>query len=423
MENLILTVIALSILSFGMVSGRVQKSIVTPPMVFVLFGLLMSHNLLGVIQFSIDNRFIHLLAEITLVLVLFTDAARINLRILRRQHNIPLRMLFFGLPLTILFGFLTALFLFDALAPFEALILAIILSPTDAALGQAVVSNKIVPVRIRQALNVESGLNDGIVLPILLIALSYAGLSEHSENAQYWSRFAALQLTLGPLVGIAVGFAGGKMVVFGSKNKWMNHTFQDLSALGLSFLAFGAANLIGGNGFIAAFCAGLTLGNSSRNICPCLYEFAEAEGQLLNLLVFMIFGGIIVPELIPRLNWQTITYAVLSLTLLRMLPVAISLLKARLRPDTIFFLGWFGPRGLASILFSLMILEEAHLAGGNEILNITMTTVTLSIFAHGITANPLARRYSERLGKTLHKPGIEEYSPVDEMPVRLPYKE
>ena len=421
MENLAFVVVALGILGFGLTSGRVQRTVITPPMVFVVFGYLVSQQVLGVVIFDLDSRWIETLAELTLVLVLFTDAARMDLRLLVRDHNLPLRLLAFGLPLTILFGAVAGAGLFDQFGFWEAAVLAAVLAPTDAALGQAVINSPAVPVRIRQALNVESGLNDGIVLPVVLILLSVAGATEHQGTAGFWLRFTAIQLVVGPLVGVAVGYIGGKLVEHGSHTGWINRSFQQLSALGLSLLAFAGAGILGGNGFLAAFCAGLALGNCSRSICSCLYEFAEAEGQLLSLLVFMIFGAVMVPEALAHLSWFVLFYALLSLSLVRMVPVAVSMLGAKLRGETVLFLGWFGPRGLASILFAFLVVEQSNIAGREEVLVIVVTTVLLSVFAHGITALPLANWYAARAETMKDEPDIEEHVVVAEMPVRLPY--
>lgn len=423
MNSLGFIVVAVCILGFGLISGRVQNSAITAPMVFVLFGLLVSPRVLGWVEFDLDSRLIHTLAELTLVLVLFTDAARIDLRLLRREHNLPIRLLVIGMPLTIVVGALVAALVFNALTFWEAAVLAAILAPTDAALGQAVVSSPRVPVRIRQALNVESGLNDGIALPIILILLSVAGATEHSESVGFWVRFTALQVILGPLVGIAVGYVGGKLIERGARTGWISRTFQDLSAIGLSLLAFAGAEFIGGNGFIAAFCAGLTLGNCSRAICTCLYEFAEAEGQLLTLLIFMVFGAVMLPLVIDHLSWLMIIYGMLSLTVIRIGPVALSMVAARLRWETVVFLGWFGPRGIASILFALLVVEASGLPGREAILVIVMATVVLSVFTHGLTANAGATWYAARLEKLKRKPGVAEHQKVTEIPVRLPYAE
>lgn len=422
MDIQILALVALSILVFGVISGRTEKSPLTPPMVFVTIGLALA--VLGLLELDAESRFFHLLAELTLVLVLFTDAARIDLRQLVRQHRIPVRLLAIGLPLTIVAGAALALWLFDGLGLWPAAVLAAILAPTDAALGQAVVSNKSVPVRIRQALNVESGLNDGIALPAVVILLSCMAMMEGAQSAGYWTLFTAKQVLLGPLVGVAVGYFGGKVVVWGQKSGWMNHTFQDLAVIGLSLGAFSWAELVGGNGFIAAFTAGLTLGNTARTACECLWEFGEAEGNLATLLVFMIFGAALVPAALAHLDATVVVYALGSLTVVRMVPVLVSLVGLRLRWDTRLFLGWFGPRGIASILFALLLLEE--IGTGPEVerlLTIIVTTVLLSVFLHGLTAYPAAVRYSERLHAMEDKAQASEHQEVSEMPVRLRFAE
>jgi NhaP-type Na+/H+ or K+/H+ antiporter len=411
-----LFVIALSILAFGLISGRIERSVITPPMVFVLIGLLVGRWGLGIVPAVIATPFVHILATITLVLVLFTDASRIDLKLLRQDHDLPVRLLAVGLPLTIALGMLVAFLLLGGITLWEAALLAAILAPTDAALGQAVVNSPKLPVRIRQTLNVESGLNDGLALPVVLIFFSLAS-GQQDKGTGEWLLFVSKQVGLGPLAGILVGFVGGKLAVWGQRTGWMNHSFQDLSSLGLSLLAYASAELIGGNGFIAAFCAGLTLGNTARSICTCLYEFAEAEGQLLTLLVFMVFGAIMVPDALDNFSWPHVLYAVLSLTIIRMLPVAVSMLGMRLRWGTVFFLGWFGPRGIASILYALLLLEGSGVAGMEVILSIAMTTVLLSIFAHGLTALPGTNWYAQYTQRT--SDAAEEHQPVAEMPVRL----
>jgi len=421
MDTSAFAVIALFIVMFGLVSGRVQKTIVSPPMIFVLFGLLLSNRVLGLIEVSAENEFIHTLAELTLVLVLFTDASRIDLGVLRREHNFPIRLISIGMPLTMVTGALLAALIFKTLTLWEAFVLGVILAPTDAALGQAVIGLPKVPVRIRQTLNIESGLNDGIALPFLLFFLSIAGAANQTEPAGYWVRFVLMQILLGPLVGIMVGYFGGKLVARGTRAGWITHSFQDLSALGLSVLAFSLAELVGGNGFIAAFAAGLILGNTSRAICTCLFDFGESEGQLLTLLTLMVYGAVMVLPALDHINGPIVLYSILSLTVVRVLPVAISLIGVRLQWDSILFLGWFGPRGIASILYGLLVLGKVNIDGRGEIFAITITTVLLSIFAHGLTALPGANWYAARTEKMKEEPDMPELASVTEMPVRHTY--
>lgn len=419
METLTFALIAAAILGFGLISAKAQKTVFTPPIVFVGLGWLLAGPGLGILDLHISEHAIHTLAELTLVLVLFTDASRIDLRLLRQDHGLPVRLLSIGMPLTILLGGLAAAWLFPSFTLWEAALLAAVLAPTDAALGQAVVSSPKVPVKIRQALNVESGLNDGIALPLVLLFLSTCSAAvEGQGGAEYWLKFAALQVTLGPLVGIAVGWIGGRLVERATVKGWMNHSFQHLSSLGLAVLAFGGAEVIGGNGFIAAFVAGLTLGNVTKSMCECLYDFAEAEGQLMTLLVFLIFGATMAPEALAHATWHTWLYAILSLTVIRMLPVFLSLLGMKLRPATVGFLGWFGPRGIASILFGLIVVSKSVLHGAEEIFSVVLVTVLLSVFLHGLTAYPGAIWYS-RHSESFKDEDAVEHEKVSEMRVRI----
>ena len=414
MEPVLLVAFAAALIAFGVVSRKVEHGVVSPPMVFVVLGLLLGK--LG--WLDVERGMIDGLAEVTLALVLFTDAARIDLTCLRHEQSLPARLLGIGLPLTVGAGALVAWMVLPALEVWEALLIGAILAPTDAALGQAVVSSPLVPVRIRQSLNVESGLNDGIALPIVLIAASLAGATREGGDFSYWLRFASLQIVLGPVVGVVVGLLGGRAVEQATRSGWMNAPFQRLSVLGLAGLAFAGAELVGGNGSIAAFVAGLTLGNATRAICQCLYEFGEAEGQLLTLLVFCVFGGIMVPAALPHWDSRVWIYAVLSLTVVRMLPVALGLAEAGLRPATLAFIGWFGPRGLASILYAMIVVEEGLLATGELLESIVMLTVLLSTFAHGVTAYPLARRYGALLAATGDR-AMAEHQPASDLPVRI----
>lgn len=421
MEALSYAVIAVGILLFGLVSARLERGVITAPMAFAAFGYLLGPDLLNVIEFDIDGTLVRFLAEATLVLVLFTDAARIDLRMLRQQHDLAIRLLLIGLPLTILAGALTAVAL-GTLSFWAALVLAVVLTPTDAALGQAVVSSPRVPVRIRQALNVESGLNDGIALPILLIFLSLAsaasGAAQGSEkDAAYWLKFSLLEIGLGPAVGLAIGYAGSKLLQRAHHAGWIDRVFLKLSAVALALLAFGAAELVHGSGFIAAFVAGLIMGNVARDICPILSDFSEAEGQLLALLTFMVFGGLMVPVALRAADWPMVIYALLSLTVVRMLPVSVSLIGTRLKPVTVLFLGWFGPRGIASILYALLVLKLADFPDRAVIESTAVITVLISIFLHGFTANPGVAGYAAVLKRDSGKEMPEE-AEVGEMPLK-----
>ncbi|UCD69626.1 MAG: sodium:proton antiporter [Betaproteobacteria bacterium] len=405
--------VTVALIAYGLVSRKLEGSFLTGPMLFTAFGLVAGPAFIGIVPLQTDNQSVHLLAEVTLILVLFSDAANINLGQLRRDHNLPVRMLLIGMPLTIALGAAAALLFFGNLGFWEAALLAAILVPTDAALGQAVVSNKLVPVRIRQALNVESGLNDGIALPFVLIFAALASAMHVDTGAGEWLLFGAKQVVLGPIAGIAVGHVGAKLVASCYRAQWMSETAEGMIALGLAFGAFALAELMHGNGFIAAFVAGLTFGNTLHRKCKFLYEFAESEGQILVLLTFAAFGAAMLPQAMGSVTLACIGFAIVALTVVRMLPVSLSLMGTGIKPVTHAFLGWFGPRGLASVLFVLLILEEADLENEATIFTIVIFTVALSVLLHGITAGPAARRYGT-LSQTMGR--CEERMPVSEEP-------
>jgi len=387
---------AVLILGFGIFSRLAEKSIVTPPMVFVLFGIIASFFRVDIVAGGVYAPAVKIIAELTLILVLFIDASTINLKELVKERKLPIRLLFVGLPITMVAGILIALPLFPGMNIWVIAMMALILSPTDAALGQAVVTSSLVPQKIRQTINVESGLNDGIALPPILICL--AALSAHDAHGSgfaYWGAFVMKQFIFGPLVGSLVGIAGGLLVDRAAKRDWMNTTFQRLTSISLAILAFYLAEMIHGNGFIAAYFAGLLLGTTTHSIRERIHEFGEAESQVLQLFIFLLFGMILVPLSYQLWDWQVWVYAILSLTVIRILPVVISLAGTELTRGTKYFIGWFGPRGIASILYLLMVVIELGAKGLEKMMSVIVLTVLLSIYLHGISANPLSKLYQK----------------------------
>jgi len=338
-----------------------------------------------------------LVAELALMLVLFIDASLIDLKVLRdAPSKIPTRLLLIGLPLTMLLGTGVGVLMFDSISIWAILLMALILSPTDAALGQAVVKSEDVPNRIRQSISVESGLNDGIALPPILFCLAILGADSDGHSGD-WINYLIKQVTLGPVVGLAVGYVGGKLIEQMSGLGWMEETFQRLSVLPLAILAYAIAETVGGNGFISAFSAGigLRLGATTVQIRHRMQEFGETEGTQLILIVFLLFGLALVPALFPYWGWQELGYAVASLTILRMIPVAISLIGAKLDWQSIAFIGWFGPRGIASVLYLLMALAAIGFVGNEQFMSVIVLTVAISVYAHGISAVSLSKRYGQ----------------------------
>lgn len=418
-----LIVVSLLILGFGLVSERLHRSSLTPPMVFVAVGLAMGAGYITNDAGETEGL-LELLAEVTLILVLFTDASRIRLAALTADYALPFRLLAIGMPLAIVFGAVVAHGMFPDLTTWECVVLATVLAPTDAALGQAVVSSPAVPARIRQALNVESGLNDGIAFPLVLVALAFASSQSGPPPANGWGMFTAKQIILGPIVGAAIGAIGGRLVDSAARARWMEHTFQQLSALALAILAFLLSEEVGGNGFMAAFAAGLALGNTGGKTCLVLQEFSETEGQLLGLLTFLCVGAHLIAPNLHRFTLTHVVYAVMSLTLARAIPVALSLVGTRLRPGSVAFLGWFGPRGLATVLFALMVFESS-MPHRETIYLIAILTIAMSVVAHGATAWPASVRFAHYCTARTDGagPSLAEHAPAAELPVRITFRE
>jgi NhaP-type Na+/H+ or K+/H+ antiporter len=234
-------------------------------------------------------------------------------------------------------------------------------------------------------------------VPFLALFLTLAVAQEELQPASYWIRFALEQVGLGVLVGVGVGLVGGWLVSQASKRGWMTDSSQRIALLALAIIAWALADQIGGNGFIAAFVGGLAVGPTVERVGEQLIRFTEAEGQLLNLSVFFVFGVLVI-GLIQPLSWEVALYALLSLTVIRMVPVAVSLAGTHLRSVSVLFMGWFGPRGLASIVLGLIVVAEAPmLAGREEIELVVALTVLFSVLLHGLTAAPLSAAYARRV--------------------------
>ena len=389
-----LAIIAGALLLVAGVSRRLTDTPFTPAMAFVLIGLLVGPLVIGDVTVAPASATVRTLAEATLAVVLFADASRIKLRLLRREYAVPLRLLGIGLPLTIVAGAVLAIAIFPHLDTAEAVVLAVLLAPTDAALGQAVVTEPRLPSRIRQGLNVESGLNDGICVPLLLIALAAADIEGNVTTSHHAIKIVAEEIGYGILGGAAAGLVTAAVVAIGDRRDLISGPWLQLIPIAGAALAYGIAVALGGSGFIAAFIAGVVFGALVSRESEQASRLSEELGDLLGGLTFLIFGAVLLGTALKHVSWQAALYAVLSLTIVRMLPVAIAMFGSGARRQTVGFLGWFGPRGLASIVFAVITIQEAHLAGSNTILLATYLTVGLSVAAHGLTAAPLARRYA-----------------------------
>ncbi|WP_150522519.1 cation:proton antiporter [Roseibium sediminis] len=384
--------LAIFTVSYTLVAKKLSATIITAPMLFLGFGVLIASTELMPAHEA--KELLHVVAELALIILLFLDAAQIDLRALKTHYAWPMRMLLIGLPLSILFGTLFFWpFLSGQLSLVAIALLAAILAPTDAALGQAVVTNTAVPERVRRGLTVESGLNDGLALPAILLFASLAA-EAMEKDGQNWLLFGALQILLGPLVGAFCGHVGGLMFLAAKRRKMTSQHIEGIGAIALACAAYLLAGEVGGNGFIAAFVAGLFFGNTVKGECPFIYEFTEDEGQMLTWGAFFLIGLALVPEAVQHLDLQTLGLILLSLFVVRPLAIWISLSGSEALPQTRLFFGWFGPRGLATALFALLIVERIDPDLGETILNFAINTVWISAILHGVSAVPAARWYA-----------------------------
>lgn len=392
-ENM--TILALFVFVYSLVGGRLAKSPISGAIIFTAFGLALGPLGFGFLKLNAGAEQIRLLAELTLALVLFTDAANSNLGVLKSHASLPARLLLIGLPLTQLLGFGVGVLMFDSLTLLELAILAIMLAPTDAALGKAVVTNKSVPASIREGLNQESGLNDGICVPVLLLLLAVALHPGAGGVSRMTLELVTSQIGIGMTVGLTLTLFGAWLFRLCKLQGWISDSWRQIAVPALAVSCFALAQWIGGSGFIAAFCGGLLFGWLAKQHKHTLLLAAEGTGDTLALITWVVFGSVVIARTIDFVTWEIVLYAVLSLTFIRMLPVFLALPGLGLSTKEKLFIGWFGPRGLASIVFGVIVLD-AHLPGGTTLVATVVCTILLSIVAHGLSASPLVAALRRR---------------------------
>ena len=390
-----LAIVAVLLLGVAAISGKLTGSPVTPAMLFVTAGVLVGSEVLGFIDLSASDSTVETLAEATLALVLFCDASRIDLTRLKSESGLPVRLLGVGLPLTVAAGAIGAALIFGELTLGEAVILGVVLAPTDAALGQAVVTEPRVPARVRQGLNVESGLNDGICVPLLFAAVAISDIESNISGGRSPARLLVEEIGFGVVGGIIGGLVVAAIVIVCGRRNLVDAAWMQVVPAAGAALSYGIADALGGSGFIAAFVAGMTFRLVLKRDPGPINDFGEQLGNVLNGVTFVLFGAVLLGPVLGDLSWQLVLYAVLSLTVVRMIPVALAMIRTHTRVPTLAFMGWFGPRGLASIVFAVIVVEQSNLPHENLIVTAIYITVGLSVFAHGITAAPLATRYGK----------------------------
>ena len=393
MDSQSLLIIAAVFLAYAALSRRLDGTSITAAIVFVGAGFLAGPEVLGWLHVTFGQETVSALAEATLVVVLFTDASRINLRALRREYAVPARLLGIGLPLTIVAGTVAGKLVLPNVTWPEALVLAIVLAPTDAALGQAVVTDEGLPSRIRQGLNVESGLNDGLCVPLLAIALAVAQTNAGRTTGTHATKLVIEAIGWGIAGGVIAGVVAGYALLTAKRHLSIEGHWIQIVPVIAAVGAFGIADAHGGSGFIAAFVGGVVFGWVAGRDASAA-AFSEELGSVLNGVTLILFGAAILGSLWSDIGLVEVVYAVLSLTVVRMVPVAIAMLRTHARAPTVLFLGWFGPRGLASIVFGVIVVETGGLPHTSALMVALTTTVAMSVIAHGMTAAPFARRYA-----------------------------
>ena len=400
-------VLAVLIVLYAVLATKLGNWSITMPLVFVAVGVALGPGGFGLLDFSPEAERVRRLTEITLALLLFADASTLSLAQVRDDSGPPLRLLTIGLLGTIIIGAVAGILVLPAEGLAFAGLLGAMLAPTDAALGLPIFNNPRVPVRIRRALNIESGLNDGIATPFVLLFLGFVAATETGGAEGHWLTSALTEIVLAVVAGAIIGLAGGWLLRQAADRGWTSKGSLALATLGLALASYFGSLAIGGNGFIAAFVGGIVLSWASQGRFAEETEFTEGAGTFLSLLVWVIFGAVLVtPVLGFTMGWRPILYAVLSLTLVRMLPVALAMAGTGFRRDTLAIMGWFGPRGLASVVFTLIALTRFQDAGRapDTLIAAATWTILLSVLAHGLSAVPLSTWYSKRLAAATERP-------------------
>lgn len=388
-----LLIVIMFVLFYSLSSKPIEKTIFSGPFLALFIGLICGPVVLNIIDIKIDNESFKIVAELALALILFSDASKTHLTVLKKNSAIPIRLLLIGLPLTIVLGMLFGFLIFQGFSWIEVGILATILAPTDAALGKAVVSNKIVPAKIRETLNVESGLNDGISVPILFFFIAFfESLSNGGLNSYYGIQLLLEEIGIGLLVGLSVTFVLIWLVNYSHKKNWISDSWQVIVLIAIALICFIVAQLSGGSGFIACFFGGFLFGtlNHKYKMKKSLFDSLEGFGDTMSLVTWVVFSTYLA-TLIPQITWEIVLYSALSLTVIRIVPVMLSLINTELKAAEKLFVGWFGPRGLATIVFAIIVLD-VNLPNQKTIILTACCTVLMSLILHGFTAVPFIKK-------------------------------
>ena len=386
-------VLAVLVLGYAVVSERVNRSFIAPALIFLLLGMGLGPFGLGILEAGAGTEGYTVLAQLALTVILFNQAAKLRLNRIRVHGPVTLRLLIVGIPLTVLLGALTATLLLPVLPWWEAVCVAAIVAPTEVALIEALLEDRRIPERVRHALSVESGFYDGFALAILLTALALA--SEHTDRSDVnWAWFMFSTEFGSLLAGGAVGLIGGLVVAWSRRHEWMSDTWAQLATLALAFICFQLGEWIEASGFVAAFTGGLAFSFITRRRTDedIPTQVSDAAAQLLELMVFAMFGAFAVIDGWLRADWRVVLFAVLALFAVRIVAVLISLLRTDLPTSDRWFIGWFGPRGIGTVVLGLLVVNRGDIENTELFSTIVVVTVTLSLLLHSLTVAPGIRR-------------------------------
>ena len=394
-----LMVLAIFGFLFSAVAGRVERSPVSGPMIFIFFGLLAGPVGLGLIELDVAAVELRVVADLTLALVLFIDAANADLKTLRTHSVLPRRMLLIGLPLCIALGVWLGRLVFPGIPVFELCVLATMLAATDAALGKGVVTNPAVPARVREGLNVESGLNDGLAVPILFVFLALAtGAARGDESTELALTLVAEEIGIGIAVAVVLVTIASFLVRYAGRQQWFTEIWMQIPVVALALACFATAQTLHGSGYIAAFVGGLLFGFLTKDDTHHLVLAGEGISELLAMFTWLVFSSVYMGQYWLTMTWDVVIYSLLSLTVIRMLPMMVALAGTGETFETKAFLAWFGPRGLATIVFAVIVSAQ-NLSHESIILHVVVCTITLCVIAHGLTANAWANRLARKLAE------------------------
>ncbi len=397
--------IALFACLYSAAAGRIERTPINGALVFVAFGFACGPFGFGLISGERDVAGLRLIAELALALVLFSEATKADLKVIFRTLQMPRRLVFLALPLVILLGFVLGLVVLDGFSLLGLAILATILAPTDAALGKAVITNKQVPADIREGLNFESGLNDGICVPIFLALLALVGGAADAGFTDNTVKLIVQEIGIGAVVGLLVSYVAALTLRFCHRRGWFTDSWMQVSVVAAALACSSFAMAMHGSGFIGAFVGGLLFGYLTDEAKHELILAAEGTADALTMVTWIIFGVGVVGQVAGAFSPQILLYAVLSLTVIRIVPVLIALQPLRLTMRDRLFVGWFGPRGLATVVFSMMVLQS-QLPEAELLVVTAACTVLLSVILHGLSAVPVIHRlYGSPANEPAEKPG------------------